>query len=295
MRKFLAPALLAVLALVVYASVRAEPFYLDHLARKVPDRSLEALQALLEPSMTFLPPPGAGEGPYPAVLQFHGCGGFRPDFMNHWADAAHEAGYMAVFVNSTGPRGISNDEALETVCNGKALLGQERAGDVAAALRIVGARPDVQPNRLVVSGWSHGAWTIMDLFAMNLKKRRPAGLTDAVIDAPVPSGAILFYPYCGRGSWTRLNRWTIRPKTITFIAGEDSIVDGSECRRVFEGLRAAGEDIEIIFYPDADHVFDDPTLTGEDRERYFDEAAAADAFRRYVEFLKTLPAAVVEE
>src|SRR5262249_37198936 len=73
-----------------------------------------------------------GEGPFPIVLQFHGCGGI-PSSQAQYAEVARDAGWATVIVDSYAPRRISRGEAT-LVCHGFELWGRERAGDVYAAM-----------------------------------------------------------------------------------------------------------------------------------------------------------------
>jgi dienelactone hydrolase len=279
-----ARALLAVAALaaggLVGVWLNRERLMLIMLAAHVEQTMLAERAALIEPHMQFLPP--AGPPPYPAVLQFHGCGGMRQSFMARWADVAREAGYMAVIVDSYAPRGITAERALSSVCAGKELIGQERAGDALAALDIVRKRSDVDPSRLVLAGWSHGAWSAMDLLA-----RAPAGVKDP--DRPRVAGAILFYPYCGRGAWSRLADWRRPPQTLAFIPTSDTIVAADECLDVLERLKSRGAPIDIRAYEGVDHAFDDPDHPPE-WIRFYNAEAHADAVRRYRDFLRTIAA-----
>ena len=133
----------------------------------------------------------------PTVLLFHGCGGIRPQ-MAHYAEAAVRLGVRAVVVDSYAPRGWSRAFAMTAVCTGAMFWGRERAGDVLAAAW--GAVQDLgaDPNRLVLAGFSHGAWSIMDLMTMPLQRTGEAGLLD-----PSPQslegvrGLFLGYAYGG--------------------------------------------------------------------------------------------------
>lgn len=284
-RRRLAAALAAVIALGAgaWAVTQREAIMLDRVAARVPDAPLAERRALIEPAMTFHPPTDRAS-PYPVVVQFHGCAGMRADFMAQWAKVANEAGWMAVVVDSNGPRGIPRDRALETVCKGTELIGQERAGDVLAALDVVTARSDVDPDHVVLAGWSHGAWSIMDLISMDLARRAPAGLAHDGLAAPRLAGVILFYPYCGPGAWTRAGKWSLEASTLAFVAGADTVVDGPQCKRLFERLEARGAAVDLVYYPQADHVFDDAGLAPEHRH-FHNPDAAADAALRYRAFL----------
>ena len=56
-----------------------------------------------------------GSGPFPAVVVLHGCGGFHQD-MIAWADRLRHWGYVALAVDSFGPRELSR-HALALVTN----------------------------------------------------------------------------------------------------------------------------------------------------------------------------------
>jgi dienelactone hydrolase len=263
--------------------VNRERVALDLLAARVGKTTLAAREALLAPAIEYLPPEGVAP-PYPTVIQFHGCGGMRPAFMRQWADVANAAGFMAVIVDSYAPRGIARERALETVCKGKELIGQERAGDVLAAYDIVRQRSDVDAGRIVLAGWSHGAWSVMDLLALG--GAAPAGLAGGGPE-PAPAGVIAVYPYCGVGARSRISPWRARPATLAFIAGADTVVDPKECTALFEKMNKAGLEAQVVVYPDADHVFDDRHLPDEFKH-FFNGEALADAERRYAEFLSQI-------
>ncbi len=262
---------------------------LDMLAARVPQTAFAERKSLVAKGATFTVPEAedeAGGARLPIVLQFHGCG--RPDapFMRQWASVAHAEGYMTGVFDSLTPRGVSEVEARTGVCTGARLLGQERAGDVLAALEIAREHPRVDPERIVLAGWSHGGFSIMDMLALQAAERPPAGLSDAPPPANI-RGLALFYPYCGRGARTTLHGWASKPPTIAFVAGSDSVVNGAECRRIFDDLAAEGAPIDLVYYPDANHQFDDTTLDPLFSSFYGPEEHA-DAIERYTAFLRRL-------
>ena len=85
----------------------------------------QRIDALLVGSELYMP---EGEGPFPVVLQFHGCGGMK-NLQARWADTARAAGWAVLVVDSYGHRRIDRFEAYATVCTGLQLWGRERAGD----------------------------------------------------------------------------------------------------------------------------------------------------------------------
>lgn len=263
---------------------KREPIYMGYLAGKLDASTLDARIDLLKPAMEVrLPEKGAP--PYPVVLQFHGCAGVRPPFMHQWADIANEAGFAAVIVDSMKPRGLSRDQ----VCDGKALLGQERAGDVYAAIMAVSADPQLDAENIVLAGWSHGGWSIMDYLTFDTGRAPPPGITGETGPAPNPAGAVLIYPYCGPGALSRFKSWPDAPPVLALIAGADTVVDADLCIRFFENSKAHGKVVDITVYPDAEHVFDDPFL---EREYigWYNEAYLKDAEARYSAFLNAVVA-----
>lgn len=265
---------------------KREPVMLAFAASKISKTSLEDRIKLIEGAIE-LRLPEAGAGPYPVVLQFHGCAGIDVPFHHQWADVANGAGYAAMIVDSTGPRGHSRQTALDVVCQGKALLGQERAGDVLAAIDIAEADPRLDAKHIILAGWSHGGWTVMDYLTMDFKRRWPAGLKHEAEKPPIINGVILFYPYCGSGALSRFRQWRGQPDVLALIAGSDTIVDAEQCISYFEGKRRAGDPVAMTIYPDAEHVFDDPFLSAEYID-WYNEQYANDAMVRYAAFLGRL-------
>lgn len=273
----------ALLLFVSGAWFNREGLMLGYLGARTERRTLAEQEALIAP-FTHVFTPAAGEPPYPAVVQFHGCAGYRPDFMEQWAKVANDAGYLVIAVDSNGARGLDRETALSSVCEGKILIGQERAGDIAAALSLAAARSDVDPERIIAAGWSHGAWSLMDYLALAAAGKRPPSLTEtpAAVD---PAGVVLFYPYCGEGAWSRLHRWATRASILAFVAGKDTIVDGAICKAQFEKMTREGTPVDLVYYENADHVFDDAGLVGGEFAHYYSPADAADAAARYATFL----------
>ena len=116
--------------------------------------SLDDHIAFLAPHWNVVKP--EGPGPFPVVVQLHGCGGCKP-FQDTWSDVVREAGAAAIVVDSHAPRRISKWEAYATVCTGAQLAGRERAGDLFAALAWARRQPWAHQDKFVAAGWSHGA------------------------------------------------------------------------------------------------------------------------------------------
>lgn len=272
---------LGLIALIFAAALwNREPLALAYFAAKIEQTTTDERVSLLNDYVEIRAPDG--DGPFPVVMQLHGCAGPRPAFHHQWADVANRAGYAAVIVDSATPRGFTRETALDIVCNGKALLGQERAGDIAAALKIIEQNPLLDASNVVLAGWSHGAWSVMDYLTMT--PQTIPGIVDGGAAVASVGGAILFYPYCGIGARARFAENTQSPQTLTFIAGEDEIVDASQCIKHFEKRKRRGAPVEVVVYDGVNHVFDDPSF-GPENGDWYDEAAFVDATKRFERFL----------
>jgi len=227
--------------------------------------TLQQRIARLEPHFTVTRPQSAARAP--VVLMLHGCGGQRP-FQNDMARIAAAAGAAAVQVDSYGPRRISRVAAIATVCTGAQLHGRERAGDLYAAMAWARAQDWADPDRIVAMGWSHGAWTIMDALALRsgAEMRRATGLDD-LPEEPLHglAATLIVYPYASLGSYVGRRDWRLAPRSIAVLCGRDYIVGTP--RGPLERQRARGAPLDIHFFADATHAFEDE-LAEDPRVRY---------------------------
>lgn len=245
-------------------------------------KTVEDHAAFLAPHMRAHFP--EGDGPFPTVIQFHGCGSVHAS-QDDWAAFFVEQGYGAVIVDSLAPRGIGRMAALSTVCTALQLPGRERAGDVIAGITLASAMPEVDPERLFLGGWSHGGWAIMDLLAMDLERQPPPNLS--AVDARLLDGvrgAILVYPYSGFPALSRDVDWQTRVPVLAFAGTADTVANPDHTQAAFDRQIAAGADIQFILFQGATHDFDvdeDEFLHQGD----FDAAATARAHAITREFL----------
>jgi dienelactone hydrolase len=248
------------------------------------DRPLDTLAqrwAALAPHALWCVP--HGEGPFPTVLMFHGCGGRRV-FLDRYMAAVARVGVAVVSIDSFAPRGWSRARALATVCTGLDLPGHRRAGDVLASLWGVSRLASVDPTRLALAGWSHGGWAIMDLMTMALTRPGEAGVADP--DATLLDGVkalALAYPYCGPGALTRLRAWRRAPDVFAFVGEADRVASPEPCLRAFSRMRDAGARIETWIVPGATHAFDEASA-GASSFR-FDAVLTREAEGRMARFL----------
>ena len=213
-----------------------------------------SVQSLLRPHDTLYRPVGAG--PFPAVVLLHACLGVRAKDIR-WAEALRDEGYVALVVDSMTGRGLTTLEARSGVCQGMSLWGGTRAADVAASLAYLRTRPEVDPARLAVIGFSHGAWAALDFLS--------AASDD---DVRGLRGVVGFYPYCGIASRARWRGWQANVPTLFLLAKADKMVSATQCQDLAAKASAKGRPVSLTVYPDVGHSFDwRPSPATEDARR----------------------------
>ncbi|MEQ7153918.1 dienelactone hydrolase family protein [Brevundimonas aurifodinae] len=234
----------------------------------------------LEPHVTIVGPDD--DRPRPAVLLFHGCGGLR-GHLPRYAAAAKARGWRAVIVDSYAPRGWSRQFAMATVCTGLLLRGWERAGDILATIHGVSARPEVDASTLVLAGWSHGGWGIMEAMSADRERAGALGLVDAgAVSLEAVKATYLAYPYVGVAALNRMRPWRHCPKTLAVVAAKDHLTTVRNAERVHAMVRNCGAEVET-WIADGTHSFDEPMTAPPMR---YDDALCAEAIRRFAALLE---------
>lgn len=197
----------------------------------------------------------AGDGPFPAVVMLHGCGGMwgKPGEPTasyaSWAEHFRARGHVALLLDSFGPRG---QKEICTQSKRAVSVSRDRPRDAHAALRWLAARRDVDESRIHLMGWSNGGTAVLHALGPDAPGREATG--------PGFRSGVAFYPGC-----STLARRAYRPVAPLLIqAGEaDDWTPARHC----EALAAAAPagTVEIDIYPGANHAFD--RLGGRVRER----------------------------
>ena len=108
-----------------------------------------------------------GDGPFPAVVALHDCGGLthRPatqsQLYTEWANLLVAKGFVVLFPDSFGSRGLGS-QCRET--ERKVHARRERVADANAARRWLQAQGYVKTDQISLLGWSNGGsaalWTV---------------------------------------------------------------------------------------------------------------------------------------
>ena len=226
----------------------------------------------------------ADEEPRPAVILFHGCAGVRPH-IDTYARAAAQQGFRAFIVDSYEARGWSQAYATTFVCAGAMFWGRERAGDVLAATWGLSQDPGVDSARINLAGWSHGAWSIMDMMTMPLERPGEAALQDPTDEALAGVKSLfLAYPYGGPGALSRSRPWLRTPETYGVVAEKDHLTGQADALRVFDAARQAGAEAHLWIAPGT-HAFDAPGHEGFPSPMRYDPELAEGCQDRFLAFL----------
>lgn len=204
-----------------------------------------------------------GPGPFPLVVQMHGCGGISPNQLR-WAQISLRAGCAALILDSYAFRRIGRSEALATICTGLRLHGAERAGDLFAALAWARTQPWADPQRLCAIGWSHGGWSILDALALRPAQYAPATRLTGLPAAPLAGlrGAFVLYPYLGRAALAARHPLHHPVPIEAIVCGQDLTVGTQAPLAALRRLRAAGGAVDAHLFAQCTHDFDETGRRG---------------------------------
>lgn len=216
---------------------------------------------LLEPTLEYYAPePGGGRAPL--VILVSGCGGLHglqgpKTVMTNYAGAATRAGAYAVVMDSFASRGIPFDDAVSTVCSGLRLHGNERAGDIIAAEALAREHWKIDFSGVILAGWSHGGWTVMELLSAGPNAKNIAGFRiDQKSPALTPDAVALFYPYCGFLNSTVRSTWAFKGPLLYLNASTNAPAAGKECTDAILHARGGADALTQVDYPNT-HAFDE--------------------------------------
>ena len=218
-----------------------------------------------------------GSGPHPAVILMHGCAGLEFETRDRatWNvlnDAAQwylRRGYVAMIVDSYGPRGHGN------LCSGSDTIVpyQIRAWDAAAAADLLVRAGHADPRRIVVHGLSAGG-------ASAIQAVGPGGPAPGTFAA-----AVAFYPPCEPWAIYRVSA-----PVLVLTGSADLWTPAFRCVAVRDRVNSnadAGPEFVVRIFDGATHSFDFPYSQRVYRNYVlqYDPAATAESWKLIEAFL----------
>lgn len=245
------------------------------------------------PKMLLLKPDG--DGPFPALMLGHQCGGLvfsktNPQAANwsmlEWAKRFQEAGFVTLLVDFMGSRGA------QQVCQGPqagVTLGRT-VKDFYQSADHLRKLPYVKPDQVAMVGYSQGA--LIALFN-NSKSFREEFRQSRGFDAYVS-----FYPPC-RIMSLGPNRFAIdvvqkdmEKPHLFLLGGADNETPASECEALLAPVKASGKPVQLHIYPEQTHCWDCKSLNGFTKPGrwgavtyIYSETATLNSFQRTKAFL----------
>jgi dienelactone hydrolase len=216
-----------------------------------------------------------GDGPFPAVVLMHGCGGWQPAVrytMQAYSEFLVNNGFVVLDLDSFGPRNLGGGKVCESVDRQVDALDY-RTHDAEDALEFLQAQRFVEPRSVFLMGQSNGGSVAINV----AKGDGPHGKRAR---SPGFRAVVAYYPWCGSFGYRKVVG--LAAPLLVFAGAQDDWVPASEC----EGVRSTGAPLQVIVYPTAAHSFDLDILP----QRYLgkligkDEHAAGDSRRRMLSF-----------
>jgi dienelactone hydrolase len=233
-----------------------------------------------------------GGGRHAAVVMLHGRAGPYSSLAKgvytsatlskrhkEWGSFWAERGYVAMLVDSFGPRGYPGGFPQGSYENRPNEVSEQtvRPLDAYAALKFLRERRDVIASQVGVQGWSNGGMTVL----VTMSDHAPG------ISQPTPEtgfrAALAEYPGCGMDAVK--GAYHSYAPVLMMIASADKEVSPKRCEEFAKRARAAGSQLEPIVYEGAEHNFDDPGKTKQSNPA--NRSATEDAMRRAEAFFGT--------
>jgi dienelactone hydrolase len=184
-----------------------------------------------------------GSGRLPVAVLMHGSGGIGGN-IDYWQRQLHAVGVSTFVIDGLTGRGLMR------VGDNQAALGRLNfILDIYRSLDILAKHPRVDPDRIVMMGFSRGGQAA--LYASVTRFQKLWNRSGAEFAAYVA-----FYPDCGT-SYRSDAEVAKRPIRI-FHGAPDDYNPVATCKAFVERLKAQGADVQLTEYPNAPHGFDNP-------------------------------------
>ncbi len=192
----------------------------------------------------FLPTIAPGDHA-PAVVLLHGSAGNAYERGERYGPALASMGIAVLMVDTYASRPDLGESYIARVLH---ITETMFDADAYAGLRYLASRPDIDPHRVVLAGFSYGGMAATyAMYAQMADRFMPPGLRFA--------GHVAFYAPCI--ARFRDSRTTGAPLLMLY-GQSDELMRASRCEQIADDLRAGGSAVQIISYPGAVHQWDGP-------------------------------------
>ncbi|MCK1669275.1 dienelactone hydrolase family protein [Bradyrhizobium sp. 153] len=186
-----------------------------------------------------------GTGKLPVVVLMHGSSGVGAT-TEAWVHAFNAMGISTFVIDGFTGRGLT------VVGPNQAFLGRlNLIVDIYRSLEILAKHPRVDPDRIVLMGFSRGGQAT--LYASLERFNKLWNKSGIQFAAYIP-----FYPDCST-TYVGDSEVVARPIRI-FHGAPDDYNPVKSCRAFVERLKAVGRDVVLTEYPDSAHGFDSGLL-----------------------------------
>lgn len=211
-----------------------------------------------------------GEGPFPAVVLMHGCGGWQTPVrksLSDYADSLVENGFVVLNLDSFGPRRMTGGK----VCASYAKLRDARkyrTEDAFDALTYLGSQTFVDMGNVFLMGQSNGGSVAVNVANTS---RGQNGF----------KAIVAYYPWCGAFGNDEV---ALSSPLLVLGGAKDDWVPPQGCNKVV----SKGEELRVQIYPQAAHSFDLKIM----EQRFmgklvgFNKKAAVDSKSKMIAFFK---------
>jgi dienelactone hydrolase len=214
--------------------IEGGPSLLDLIRQRQARERGETPAAPAESIEAYLSRPD-GDGPFPAIVYLHGCGGLSEKTRHRIADLMTGWGYVTLAVDSFASRGIAESCDREM---------WSRKGDALGALRYLSGLGFVDPDRIALVGASQGGGIGLQIASAR------------AVDAPEQAkfrAVVAYYPPC------RVAAEQLTIPAVILIGALDDWTPASDCESWMQRRAGKGAPVKLIVYPHAYHAFDNPS------------------------------------
>jgi dienelactone hydrolase len=218
-----------------------------------------------------------GKGPFPAIIILQSCGGTTPSLYD-WAQKFNSWGYATLLVKSLEARGMQTCQKPFS----RVMMYMDVASDAIGALEHLAKKPDIDPKKIAVIGFSLGAGAI-NSYILPREKSDQSGAEFA--------GAISFYQRCDH-PMKALSRFPVLQITASLDHSHHPTCSNYKVNWDKSDIAKHFDRLTIVSYENVHHAFDDTKMYSMKEDiggnaMLYDYKAHQNSVSRVREFLKS--------